>query len=253
MEEMKYTRMNAGIIDRWCREGWRWGQPIRDEEYQSAREGRWHLLLTPNKSVPKAWLRDLKGKKVLGLAAGGAQQMPVFAALGAECTLLDISPAQCRSDREFAARMGYTIDIHEADMTEPLPFPDESFDLIFLPVSTCYIRYLDPLFIECYRVLKPGGQLLGGFDNGFNYCVDDNEKELVQALPFDPLTDPMLMQRSVQQDYGVQFSHTAGETIAALLRAGFSLRTVYEDTNESGRLKELNIPTYIAVHCRKER
>jgi 2-polyprenyl-3-methyl-5-hydroxy-6-metoxy-1,4-benzoquinol methylase len=34
----------------------------------------------------------------LGLACGGGQQMPVFAALGADCTVLDYSEKQLASE-----------------------------------------------------------------------------------------------------------------------------------------------------------
>ena len=52
---------------------------------------------------------NLKGKKVLGLASGGGQQMPIFAALGAECTVLDYSPNQLKSEDMVARREGYEI------------------------------------------------------------------------------------------------------------------------------------------------
>ncbi len=54
--KMDYAQINAKTIDRWGEEGWEWGQPISHEEYEAA-------------------------------ASGGGQQMPVFAALGAECTI----------------------------------------------------------------------------------------------------------------------------------------------------------------------
>jgi len=40
-------------------------------------------VLTPTKPVPREWFGDLKGKKLLGLASGGGQQMPIFTAAGA--------------------------------------------------------------------------------------------------------------------------------------------------------------------------
>ena len=55
------------------------------------------MVLTPTKPVPHEWFGELKGKKVLGLASGGGQQMPIFAALGASCTVLDYSPRQLDS------------------------------------------------------------------------------------------------------------------------------------------------------------
>lgn len=64
------------------------------------------MVLTPTKPVPKAWYPDLNGKRVLGLASGGGQQMPVFAALGAECTIFDYSERQIESDLAVAEREG---------------------------------------------------------------------------------------------------------------------------------------------------
>ena len=71
---MKYTEINSQTIDRWVEEGWEWGIPISHEAYLEAKNGNWSMLLTPTKPVPKEWYPDLKGKKVLGLAAGGGQQ-----------------------------------------------------------------------------------------------------------------------------------------------------------------------------------
>ena len=73
---MNYQDINAKTIDRWI------------EEYEHALRGDWSVVLTPNKTVPAEWFGRLRGKKVLGLASGGGQQMPLFAAAGADCTVL---------------------------------------------------------------------------------------------------------------------------------------------------------------------
>ena len=144
---MKYTDINAETIDRWVAEGWEWGKPISHAEYADALKGKWDVVLTPNKPVPKEWFPDLSGKRVLGLAAGGGQQMPVFAALGAECTVMGYSERQLQSERLVAEREHYEITVVRADMTEPFPFQDASFDIIFHPVSNCYIR--DVMHVLC--------------------------------------------------------------------------------------------------------
>lgn len=136
---MGYQEENAKIIDGWCKKGWQWGQPITHEEYLAAQNGEWKLLLTPTKPIPHEWLGDVKGKNILGLASGGGQQMPLMAALGAKCTLLDISAEQCASEAMVAKREGYEITIIQGDMTKPLPFCDECFDIIIHPVANCYI------------------------------------------------------------------------------------------------------------------
>lgn len=79
---MNYQDINAETIDRWVKEGWEWGKAIDHDSFQAAKEGKWEVKLTPVKYVPHSWFGDLKGKKVLGLASGGGQQMPILTALG---------------------------------------------------------------------------------------------------------------------------------------------------------------------------
>ena len=244
---MNYQQINADTIDRWVEAGWEWGKPIGHEAWLSACEGKWDVLLTPTKPVPHSWFGNLRGKRVLGLASGGGQQMPVFAALGADCTVLDYSPRQLESEKMVARREGYSIRIIRADMSKPLPFADGEFDLIFHPVSNCYVREVRPIWRECFRVLKSGGALLAGMDNGINYIFDDEETRLENALPFDPLIHPEQMRRLQESDGGIQFSHTLEEQIGGQLEAGFILKALYEDTNGSGKLHEYNIPSFIAT------
>ncbi len=248
---MNYQEENARTIDRWVAEGWEWGVPVTHEQYAAALRGEWDVLLTPTKPVPHAWFGGLKGKRVLGLASGGGQQIPIFAALGAEVTVLDYSEKQLESERLVAAREGYAVDVVRADMTKPLPFADGSFDLVFHPVSNCYVEQVKPIFKECFRVLRPGGALLGGYDNGVNYLVNDDETAIVNTLPFNPLKNPAQMQQLRDTDCGVQFSHTMEEQLGGQLEAGFRLTDLYEDTNGSGRLHEMGIPCFVAVRAVK--
>ena len=249
---MHYADINARTIDSWVKEGWEWGTPISHEAYEKALQGEWDVLLTPTIPVPHAWFGDMKGKRVLGLASGGGQQMPIFAALGARCTVLDYSQEQLKSEKLVAAREGYDIEIVRADMTQPLPFADESFDLIFHPVSNCYVKDVQHVWNECARILKKGGRLLSGLDNGLAYAFNDDETELVQKLPFDPLSDEKLMQRSLENGDGVQFSHTIEEQIGGQLKAGLALKDVYGDIFPQGRLGQFNVPTFWATLSIKE-
>lgn len=249
---MNYQQINAEAIDRWVEEGWEWGKPTSHEAFLAAKEGVWDMLLTPTKPVPKNWFGEIKGKKILGLASGGGQQMPIFAALGGICTVLDYSKQQLESEKMVAEREQYEIEIIRADMTKPLPFPDESFDLIFHPVSNCYVQEVKPIFKECYRILKKGGILLSGLDNGINFIVDEEtESKIVHSLPFDPLKNPDQMEELQKEDSGVQFSHTMEEQLGGQLEAGLILTHLYEDTNGRGFLHEHNIPSFIATRAVK--
>jgi SAM-dependent methyltransferase len=249
--ERDYTSVNSETVDRWVDSGWEWGRPIDHEAFLKSKAGEWSVLLTPVKPVPRAWFGDLNGARVLGLASGGGQQMPVFTALGAKCTVLDYSKRQLDQEKMVAEREGYEIELVRADMTRPLPLEGESFDLIFHPVSNCYIEDVLPVWRECFRVLKRGGALLSGLDNGLAYAFDDEEREIIRRLPFNPLKDPALYEMSVKGDWGIQFSHTVKEQIGGQIIAGLVLTDIFQDTSGSGRFHDHNIPLFFATRAVK--
>jgi SAM-dependent methyltransferase len=253
-----YTDINSKAIDKWVENGWEWSIPISSEVFSDAKNGKWNVVLTPIKSVPHEWfspfLKDgrLDGVRLLGLASGGGQQMPIFSALGADCTVLDYSNKQLEQERIVAEREDYKINIVKADMTKRLPFDDNSFDIIFHPVSNCYVEDVYHIWNECYRVLKKGGVLLSGMDNGISYLFDDHEADpltVTHKLPFNPLKDRSLFDKYAATD-GVQFSHTLEEQIGGQLRAGFTLTDLYEDNDTEGNLGK-HIPLYIATRAVK--
>lgn len=247
-----YQDINKETIDRWVEEGWEWGKSISHEDYIKAKNGEWKVFLTPTVAVPIDWLGDLKRKKILGLASGGGQQMPIFNALGATCSVIDYSSKQIESEYNVAKREGYTIEAIEGDMTKKLPFDDDTFDIVFHPVSNCYVEDVQHIFNEAYRVLKKGGIFLAGLNNEINYIVDQNEREIVWKMPFNPLQDEKAKEFMVKEDAGMQFSHDMTEQIGGQLKAGFTLLDIYEDTNGFGRLHELNIKSFIATKSIKK-
>lgn len=247
----EYQDYNSKCFDKWNKEGWTWGIPIDHETFLRAKNGEWEVLLTPTKPMPHEWLGDLHGKKLLGLASGGGQQMPIFTALGAKCTVFDYSDSQLKSEELVAKREGYSIEIVKGDMSKPLPFKDARFDIIFSPVSHCYIEDVVSLYRECARILKKGGVLVTGVDNGLNFAFDDEETVLTNRLPFNPLKDEKLYKQSVENDWGIQFSHTIEEELGGQLKAGLTLTDIYSDVNDEGRLHDFNVPSFYATRTIK--
>ncbi|MDO4458964.1 MAG: methyltransferase domain-containing protein [Clostridia bacterium] len=250
--EKKYTDINSSVIDSWVKDGWEWSVPVTHEEYLKALDGDWGIFLTPTKVVPHEWFGNLKGKKVLGLASGGGQQGPMLQAQGADVTILDYSQEQLKREREVAEREDYDITVIRADMTERLPFEDESFDIIVHPVSNCYIQDVQHVWNECYRILKKGGILMAGLDNGINFLYNDEETEMENVLPYNPLINPEQMEQAKKDNVGVQFSHTIEEQIDGQIRAGFTLTNVYGDTNGYGNLHEHNVDSFWGTRAVKQ-
>ena len=231
----------------------RWTVPVSREEIESARNGKWHVLLTPCKTVPKDWFPIMEGSDVLCLASGGGQQAPIFAAAGANVTSLDNSPKQLEQDRFVAKRDGLEIRSIEGDMADLSAFPDESFDFIFNPVSNCFIPELKPVWNEAFRVLRKGGTMITGFVNPVEYCFDSElaEKGIYQikySLPYSDLTSITEKERIrlYGPDEPVEFSHTFEEQISGQLEAGFHLIGFFEDFRADEIIKDY-MPSFIGT------
>lgn len=214
-----------------------WAQPVDAATIAAAREGNWSVVLTPTLPVPRDWFGELKGKRVLGLACGGGQQVPIFAAAGAEVTCLDNSDEMLARDRLVADREGLSITLERGDMRDLSRFADESFDLIFHPVSNVFVPEVLPVWREAFRVLRPGGRLLAGFMNPELFIFDwekaEKEGELVikHELPFSDLTSLSDAERAARIEKGepLEFSHTMDAQIGGQLKAGFAIHGFYED------------------------
>ena len=165
--------------------------------------------------------------------------------------MLDCSDAQLENEKAVAERENYKVNIIKADMSKPLPFEDESFDIIFHPVSNCYIENVESVFKECYRILKKGGILLCGLSTEINYLVDESEEKIVFSMPFNPLKNEEHREFLEKFGGGYQFSHTLSEQLGGQLKAGFTLTNIEDDTNGMGRLHQMNISTYIMTRAVK--
>jgi len=236
----------------------RWTVPVTPEQVEEARRGRWEIVLTPSRPVPRDWFPPLAGASVLCLASGGGQQGPILAAAGAGVTVFDNSPAQLDQDRRVAERDGLDLRTVEGDMRDLSCFPDASFDLIVHPVSNVFVPDVRPVWREAWRVLRPGSCLLSGFDNPVLYLFDEeayDRGELVVANPL-PYSDvaslsPEALERRRRAGRPVEFSHTLDDQIGGQIEAGFVITGFYEDgyADREGDLLSRYLPTFLATRA----
>jgi SAM-dependent methyltransferase len=249
----RYTEINSKMWDDWASSGGEWSVPINHEDFIKAAQGKFEIYLTPCKPVPHDWLIPLNGANVLGLASGGGQQCPVFAAQNARVTVFDYSDKQLELEKMVSEREGYSIELVKGDMSKPLPFEDDSFDLIFHPVSNCYVQDVEHVWRECYRLLKKDGVLLSGFANPALYLFGEGEQELevVYKLPYDGIKNTAKNSaEELIKTGGVQFSHSLETQIGGQLKSGFQLKDLYEDNHHKGILTQY-MPCYIATKAVK--
>jgi SAM-dependent methyltransferase len=236
-----------------------WTVPVGSEVIEAARQGRWEVLLTNTKPVPKAWFPDMEGLDILCLASGGGQQGPVFAAAGANVTVLDNSPGQLGQDQLVAERDSLILETVQGDMSDLSRFADESFDLVFHPVSNLFVPDVRPVWAEAYRVLRRGGVLLAGFLNPAVYIFDleladrDGELRVRYALPYADATSLSEdeVRRQVERGEPLEFGHTLEDQIGGQIDSGFLIAGFYEDRHGDDDPVAAHMPTLIATRAIK--
>jgi SAM-dependent methyltransferase len=232
--------------------------PVSAEVMAAARKGDFAVLLTETMPVPREWFpASFQGVKMLGLACGGGQQGPVFAALGAEVTIFDNSPAHLARDQEVAEREGLTIQTVEGDMRNLSAFANDSFDLVFHPVSNVFCPEVLPVWREAFRVLKNGGSLLAGFANPLYYLfgthLEEQEKLSVKfAIPYSDLENlsEEELQECLEEGTPLEFGHSLTDLIGGQTEAGFQITGFYEDICPDSPISNYH-PTYIATRAVK--
>ena len=196
------------------------------------------------------------------LASGGGQQAPIFAAAGANVTSLDISAEQLQKDSYVAQRDNLMIETIQSEMTNLSHFKNETFDIIFHPISNVFAPDILTVWKECFRVLKYRGRLLAAFMNPSFYMFDHFEAEktgiytVKYKLPYsdiDSLSEDQ-KEKLIQDKSAFEFSHSLETQIGGQTKAGFAIVDLYEDwwDDDSNPLK-LNeySPTSIATLARK--
>jgi SAM-dependent methyltransferase len=214
-----------------------WSRPVDASAVRAAREGRWEVILTPRRTVPREWFGDVRGRRILALACGGGQQVPVLAAAGARVVSFDLSDEQLAKDRMVAEREGLDVRCVQGDMADLSRFDEASFDLVFHPASNVFVPDPEPVWRGCHRVLAPGGTLLAGFMNPAVFLFDHEEADRTgqltvrYRLPYSDVSSlpPERLRRRVEAHEPLEFSHSLDAQIGGQLRAGFALTGFYED------------------------
>jgi SAM-dependent methyltransferase len=258
---MDVIAYNRGAWDREVEKGNPWTVPFGPEVISAARRGEWSVLLTPTRPVPRSWFPDMKGADVLCLASGGGQQGPIFAAAGARVTVLDNSPRQLAADCAVADREGLEIAAVLGQMADLSAFPDESFDLVFHPVSNLFAPAVRPVWREAHRVLRRGGVLLVGFMNPDVYLFDleladeQGVLEVRYSLPYCDLEDAPaeVRRRYIEAGEPLEFSHSLEDQIGGQADAGFLIAGLYEDRRppEANDVVSRHMPVCVATRAVK--
>ena len=235
----------------------RWSQSVSSEVIAKAKQGEFSILLTENIPVPARWFLPLNGANVLCLASGGGQQGPILAAAGANVTVFDNSPAQLKQDQLVAERESLSLRTVEGDAADLSMLENQSFDLVFNPVSTVFMPDVRAVWRECSRVLRPGGVLMTGFMNPVHYIfdlykADEGILEVTHSIPYSDLTSIPRedLEELMKKGLPVEFGHSLTDLVGAQCDAGFVITDMYEDYMLDSPLHPYH-PNYMATRAMK--
>ena len=140
-----YKEVNRAGWKQLVEHGCEWTRPYGPEEFSEARE-----ILAPD-----GWIPWEEISSVLCLGGGGGQQGPLFASLGYQVTVLDISPDQLKKDREVSDKYGLNVETIESDMLDLSRLYGRGFDLVYQPVSAVYVPDVRKMYREITKVIRP--------------------------------------------------------------------------------------------------
>ena len=221
-------------------------------------------LSDPLKTIDGAgWLPGgIKGWNVLCLAAGGGRHGPLYAAAGANVTVVDLSPAMLELDREMSAKTGLAIRTIESSMDDLSMLDSATFDLVVHPVSTCYLPSLKELFPAVARVTRPGGLYFSQHKQPTNLQASlqtHTGRYVVEHAYYDRAAVPKAIgPNRLREPNTAEFVHSWDTLLGGICRAGFVIENVAEPihadpnaTNGSFGHRCAFIPPYLRIKARR--
>jgi ubiquinone/menaquinone biosynthesis C-methylase UbiE len=103
-----------------------------------------------------ARFHEARGKKLLEVGVGAGSDHLRFARAGAVCSGVDLSDVSLDTTRRRLAAEGLASELHVAD-AEALPFPDETFDIVYSWGVIHHTPDTPKAAREILRVLRRGG------------------------------------------------------------------------------------------------
>jgi SAM-dependent methyltransferase len=193
---------------------------------------------------PEDILKEIANKDVLCLAGGGGQQSAAFALLGANVTVLDLSERQLQRDRLAVAHYGLQVRTIQGDMRDLSVFDDSSFDIVWHAHSINFVPDTQVVFREVARVLREDGFyhfschnpfIHGTWEDGWNgqgYLLHRPyvEGEIIFDDLYWDIDDEDGNNKRVKGPK--EFRHTLSTLLNGLIKQGFMILCMTEDTGD---------------------
>jgi ubiquinone/menaquinone biosynthesis C-methylase UbiE len=108
---------------------------------------------------------EVAGRRILDAGCGSGPLVAALRDRGAIVTGIDKSAGMLEMARR---RLGDDAGLQVAELGQPLPFPDDTFDDVTASLVLHYLEDWGPALAELRRVLKPGGRLIVSVNHPFS-------------------------------------------------------------------------------------
>jgi 2-polyprenyl-3-methyl-5-hydroxy-6-metoxy-1,4-benzoquinol methylase len=229
-------------------------QPASDRDFANAR-----AIVDECGWLPPA----IKGLRVLCLAGGGGKHGPLFASLGAEVTVVDVSPEMLEIDRLVARRRNLALKLVETSMDDLAMLPRAAFDVVIQPVSTCYVADVVAVYKEVAQIILPGALYISqhkqpasmqssALPTETGYVVRES---YYRTEPLPPEIDGL----EHREAGALEFIHPLEKLLGGLCRSGFVIEDLVEPRHADPRAergtfghRSCYLPPYLTIKARRQ-
>jgi SAM-dependent methyltransferase len=169
----------------------------------------------------RALLGDVRGLDVLDAGCAAGEHGAWLVEHGARVVALDASEAMVRLARERLEPLGGAR-VLRADLAEPLPFADTSFDVVLSSLTLHYLEAWAGVLGELARVLRRGGRFVFSIHHPLMTAADVDDYHAV--VPIEERWSGF-----AEAPVPVRFYHRPLQRVVDdVLGAGFVLRGIVE-------------------------
>ncbi len=186
-------------------------------------------------------LGNLSGLDVVHLQCHIGTDTISLARLGARVTGLDFSPSALAAARQLAERAGVEIELIESDVDRAVEALGAGrFDLVYTGIGAlCWLPPITRWGEVVATLLRPGGRLFIREDHPALWALSGPREDglLVVNFPYFEVAGGTIFHEpttyvehegEVEQPMTVQFNHSLGEIVTALLGQGMKLTQLVE-------------------------
>jgi len=209
---------------------------------------------------------DLAGKRVLSLAGGGGWDAILFAELGADTTLFDISARQLDTVRRLARQRGTPLTFVRGDMRDLSALGNGEFDLVVHKHSIVFVPDPQRVIAEVARVLASEGVYVFSTMHPITLRMYESWTGTGWRLKTTYFEDRPIASLDPTWEFGqvrvraptLEYGHRISDLVNACVASGLALDGLWEwspgyDAGPPGSDDELErqLPAFIRFRARK--